>query len=143
MQCFLFSSALPSGEAVVTRNGSELVFTMKEKIKQEEVCNITTFSYHHHHLYHREHYRCYHHHHNHLSSSFFFILFVALRHQAWPWGQWIACQLFKRGNWVSYTQSTLLPQQLLGRTAAWATEPVLFCIESQYFLFTLSTVLFF
>ena len=41
----------------------------------------------------------------------------------WPWGQCIACQLFKRGDWVGYTQSTLLPQQLLGRTVAWAIEP--------------------
>ena len=40
-----------------------------------------------------------------------------------PWGQCIACQLFKRGDWVGYTQSTLLPQQLLGRTVAWAIEP--------------------
>ena len=33
-------------------------------------------------------------------------------------GSVFACQLFKRGDRVGYTQSTLLPQQLLGRAVA-------------------------
>ena len=54
---------------------------------------------------------------------FFFPRYTPFGVWDWPWGQWIACQLSKRGDWVGYTQSTLLPQKLLGRTVAWAIEP--------------------
>ena len=43
-----------------------------------------------------------------------------------PCGAWddprsvIACQLFRRGDWVGCTQSTLSTQQLISRTAAWS-----------------------
>ena len=82
------------------------------------------FHYYHHH-YHCHHYQ--HHYHHYL--LLLLLLLLLLSHYTpfevwdWPCGQWIVCQLFKRGDWVGYTQSTLLPQQLLGRTIAWAIEP--------------------
>ena len=66
------------------------------------------------------------HHHHHQHHHYLLLLlprYTPFRVWDWPWGQCIACQLFKRGDWVGYTQSTLLPQQLLGRTVAWAIEP--------------------
>ena len=61
-----------------------------------------------------------HHHHHHLFLLLLF--FVALRHKAWPLDQWIAYQLFKK-RWLSGPNPFCYPQQLLGRTVAWAIEP--------------------
>ena len=38
-------------------------------------------------------------------------------------GPVVASNFSKRGYWVGYTQSTMLPHQLLGKTVAWAIEP--------------------
>ena len=35
----------------------------------------------------------------------------------------VSCRRHKRGDWVGFTRSTLFPQQLLNRTAAWTIEP--------------------
>ena len=60
-----------------------------------------------------------------LACLYFYILLRPSCSMGLTLGWVVASKLFKRGDWVGYTQSTLLPQQLLGRTVAWAFEPAL------------------
>ena len=82
--------------------------------------SIVFVHYQHHHHLHQQHHHHHHHHHHLFFSSF---LLRPSRGMGLALGSIVESKLFKRGDWVGYTQSTLLPYQLLGRTVTWAIEP--------------------